>query len=124
MIKRQPLYIDYLNKYVRIFHGANTLVGKLEYIDFEKVVLSPHLMGMGTELRTEVRISNCKWTAPYGSVDWMEEIEDGQAYMQRIVEDAELKNQLNVFNILDDLKKKGIQDQNIENKVKLLLNKP
>ncbi len=119
---KETIYESLKGKYIRVLHSNGFGVGLLKYIDYNKLILSPFIIGIGTEMYSSFKISNGIWVIPCEDIKGgIQEIEDGENYMKLIVDDSKIKNEKDIRFLLAEMKTKGIENLPLETRINDIL---
>ncbi len=111
------MYEQFVGRYVRIIRKLGSAVGNLKLIDFTSAILNPHISHYSTDVRNDVRIVDGAWVIPYDAIESIQAIPEGELYMDCIVDDSRVANNLALRLKIKELKDKGIEDPDLERRL-------
>lgn len=115
----KTIYDNLKGNYVRVIRKSGAAVGKLVDISFDRAVLNPFIIHYDTPVvSSDIRLEFLDWSIPYDQIETIHPLSDGEAYMKRIVEDAELQNDIGIQMRIADMRSKGILTPDLEARLK------
>ena len=110
-------FLKRIKRYEKIEYQEINTFDNLKLIDFTSAILNPHISHYSTDVRNDVRIVDGAWVIPYDAIESIQAIPEGELYMDCIVDDSRVANNLALRLKIKELKDKGIEDPDLERRL-------